>query len=285
MVRARYAERSPRSIWRAAAPRITAGLGAHSVVVALTALTSSVPLLTALVATLVFAGSPLPIIHGVVRALRGASRPLMVPRLAGALALVSIGAGAWVIGRVVGTGAAFYCEPLVPWRIEIALFGSFVGGYLTVMAHAPPGMGSLSPYAACPSVDCALLRVLLGARVPWGQPQHAVPQSTAAHGAPHGAQHACGGGVGSAVADWMSGRSTAPSSGDHDACTVRPSAAGKRDWSARRAVFPAAQAAAPGRGQRLRRCGASASVQPRGARHWDALLSTVSAYTVFADHA
>jgi hypothetical protein len=48
---------------------------------------------------------------------------------------VIVGAGAWLIGRVLGTGAGFYCEPLVPWRIEIALFGSFGVAYITSMAR------------------------------------------------------------------------------------------------------------------------------------------------------
>ena len=213
---ARYAERSPRSIWRAAAPRITAGLGAHSVVVALTALTSSVPLLTALVATLVFAGITLAHHTRGRASIAGASRPLMVPMLAGALALVSIGAGAWVIGRVVGTGAAFYCEPLVPWRIEIALFGSFVGGYLTVMAHARH-----LAWAVYPLMLLALLwiapfygffsaPVFLGVSLNTLCPDRPLPTVLLT-----ALSMLVGEGVGSAVADWMSGRSTAPSSGDH----------------------------------------------------------------------
>ncbi|HUG35916.1 MAG TPA: hypothetical protein VML54_03140 [Candidatus Limnocylindrales bacterium] len=48
---------------------------------------------------------------------------------------MSVGAGAWLIGRVLGTGAGFYCEPLVPWHIEIALFGSFGVAYVTAMAR------------------------------------------------------------------------------------------------------------------------------------------------------
>ena len=48
---------------------------------------------------------------------------------------MTVGAGAWLIGRVLGTGAGFYCEPLVAWRIEIALFGSFGVAYCTGMAR------------------------------------------------------------------------------------------------------------------------------------------------------
>ena len=82
-------------------------------------------MLTALVATLVFAG--LSLAYGRrTGALVGPS-PGRLPKsvVADAAVLVSVGAGGWVMGRVFGTGAAFYCEPLVPWRIEIALLGSF----------------------------------------------------------------------------------------------------------------------------------------------------------------
>ena len=207
----------------------------------------------------------------------------MVPRLAGALALVSIGAGAWVIGRVVGTGAAFYCEPLVPWRIEIALFGSFVGGYLTVMAHAPPGRSSLMLLALlwiAPFYGFFSAPVFLGVSLNTLCPNRPLPTVLLT-----ALSMLVGEGVGSAVADWMSGRSTAPQqrrSLTHAPCARAPRGSATGAPGVR---CSAAQAAAPGRGQRLRRCGASASVQPRGARHWDALLSTVSAYTVLPDHA
>lgn len=140
----------------------------------------------------------------------------MVPLLAGTLALLSIGAGAWVIGRVVGTGVAFYCEPLVPWRIEIALFGSFVGGYLTIMAHAhhlawavyPLTMLALlwiAPFYGFFSAPLFLgisLNTLCSAR-----PLRTVLLTVLSM--------LVGEWMGSAVAGWMSGRSTAPSNGDH----------------------------------------------------------------------
>jgi hypothetical protein len=52
---------------------------------------------------------------------------------------VTVGAGTRLIGRVLGAGAGFYCQPLVPWRIEIALFGSFSVAYVTGMARQRPG--------------------------------------------------------------------------------------------------------------------------------------------------
>jgi len=33
------------------------------------------------------------------------------------MVLMILGAGGWLIGRALGTGATCYCEPLVLWRI------------------------------------------------------------------------------------------------------------------------------------------------------------------------
>jgi hypothetical protein len=54
---------------------------------------------------------------------------------ADATVLVIVWAGVALVGRALGTGAAFYCEPLVPWRIEIALFGSLGVAYFTAIAR------------------------------------------------------------------------------------------------------------------------------------------------------
>lgn len=119
---------------RTAEPLVVGGLAAHGSVVGLTAFSAPPPLLTALVATLVFAGISLAYGRRT-GALVGPSpgrRPKSV--VADAVVLVSVGAGGWLMGRVFGTGAAFYCEPLVPWRIEIALLGSFGVAYVTGMA-------------------------------------------------------------------------------------------------------------------------------------------------------
>jgi hypothetical protein len=118
---------------RGAASLILAALAAHVVVVGLTESTNSAPLSTALAATLVFAA----VVLG--HALRSRdvtaswSEPVPVQFVAAGLAFAGIFAGVWAIGRVTGTGAHFYCEPLVPWRIEIALFGSFAVGLLTAV--------------------------------------------------------------------------------------------------------------------------------------------------------
>jgi hypothetical protein len=140
----------------------------------------------------------------------------MVPMLAGALALVSIGAGAWLLGRVVGTGAAFYCEPLVPSRIEIALFGSFVGGYLTIMAHAHHLAWAVYPLTMLALLWIAPFYGFFSAPLFLG-----ISLNTLCSDRPLPTvlltvlSMLVGEWVGSAVAVWMSGRSTTPSGGDH----------------------------------------------------------------------
>ena len=121
--------------WRGASPLIVAGLLAHAVVVGLTAWTSPPPLLTALAATLVFAAVVLGLAPRF-EVTAGWSEPLSVQFVTAALAFAAILAGVWVIGRVAGTGAEFYCTPLVPWRIETALFGSFAVGLLTAVPRS-----------------------------------------------------------------------------------------------------------------------------------------------------
>lgn len=122
-------------IRRTAEPLVVAGLAAHGSVVGLTAFSVPPPLLTALVATLVFAGISLA--YGrLTGALVGPSPGRLLGRvLTDAVVLMIVGAGCWLIGRALGTGATFYCEPLVPWGIEIALVGSFGVAYLTGMAR------------------------------------------------------------------------------------------------------------------------------------------------------
>ena len=125
----------PRSSIRSRAePLVAAGLAAHGTIVGL-ATFAPPPLLIAVVATLVFGGISLA--YG----RRGRARVGPVPHqlrtdiLSDTVVLAVVGAGCWLIGRGLGTGAVFYCEPLVPWRIEIALFGSFGLAYLTALAR------------------------------------------------------------------------------------------------------------------------------------------------------
>jgi hypothetical protein len=114
---------------------VTAGLAAHGSVVGLTAVSTLPPLLTALIATLVFAGITLAYGRRPGAVVGPAPGRLPAGVLSDAVVFVIVGAGGWLIGRTVGTGVAFYCEPLVPWRIEIALFGSYGLSYLTFMAR------------------------------------------------------------------------------------------------------------------------------------------------------
>lgn len=112
-------------------PLVAAGLAAHGAVVGLLALAAPPPLLTALVATLVFAGISLAYRRRPGEVVGPSPGRLPEAVLAGVVVLAIVGAGGWLIGRALGTGVTFYCEPLVPWRIEIALFGSFGIAYFT----------------------------------------------------------------------------------------------------------------------------------------------------------
>lgn len=136
-----------RSIRSTAEPLVTAGLAAHGSIVGLTAFSVLPPLLTALIATLVFAGITLA--HGRRPGAVVGPSPGRLPAnvLSDAVVLVIVGAGGWLTGRTLGTGVAFYCEPLVPWRIEIALFGSFGLAYFTFMARQRRGAWAAYPLA------------------------------------------------------------------------------------------------------------------------------------------
>jgi hypothetical protein len=131
---------------------MAAGLAAHGAAVALTVFSVQPPLLTALVAALVFAGISLAYGRRPGAMVGPALGRLPESLAADIIVLVIVWAGAALIGRTLGTGAAFYCEPLVPWRIEIALFGSFGVAYFTAMAHRRN-----RAWAAYPLVVLALL--------------------------------------------------------------------------------------------------------------------------------
>lgn len=130
-----------------AEPLVVAGLAAHGSVVALTAFSAAPPLLTALVATLVFTGVSLTYGRRPGALVGPSPGRLAETVVADAVVLVSVGVGGWLIAHVLGTGTAFYCEPLVPWRIEIALLGSFGVAYFTGMARQR-GRASAYPLAA-----------------------------------------------------------------------------------------------------------------------------------------
>lgn len=61
--------------------------------------------------------------------------------------LTFVGGAAWLVGRMLGTGAAFYCEPLVPWRIEIPLFGSIGLASVTSIARRRTRVWATYPLA------------------------------------------------------------------------------------------------------------------------------------------
>ena len=121
-------------VWVCAKPLIAAALGAHIVVLISTISDAPNPWLVMLATTVVFAGISLA--YGISGRMIVSTQPVALQMRAGVLALVIVGAGVWVLGRFLGTGEVFYCVPLVPWRIEIALFGSFSLGCFTVMARA-----------------------------------------------------------------------------------------------------------------------------------------------------
>ena len=124
-----------RTIRSAAEPLVAAGLAAHGAAVALMASSAQPPLMTALVATLVFAGISLAYGRRPWAVVGPADTRLQLRLAADATVVVIVWAGVWLVGRVLGTGSAFYCEPLVPWRIELAFFGGFGIAYFTVMAR------------------------------------------------------------------------------------------------------------------------------------------------------
>jgi hypothetical protein len=128
-------EGSPAEVWRAAEPIIVAGLGAHLAIVMMSESASQAPLLTAIVSSLVFAAVILAYTSRRRSNLESSTPPALLQLQTAGLALLTIATGAWLTRWLLGTGAAFYCEPRVPWRIEIALFGSLAVGYLTSMAR------------------------------------------------------------------------------------------------------------------------------------------------------
>ncbi|RZI40392.1 hypothetical protein EGT07_23920 [Herbaspirillum sp. HC18] len=123
------------SAWRAALTLLGPALTAHAVASALTAYAATVPALTALAATLAFAVAWR---YGPRHASTNAGYASHAISNLYDSFLVAAGtlAGAWAISAVIGDAHAFYCSEAVPWRIEIALFGSFALGLLTRMAEA-----------------------------------------------------------------------------------------------------------------------------------------------------
>lgn len=122
-------------VWREAGALTAAALAAQVVTAMLTSF-AAVPLLTAMLATFAFTGTWL----GLTRR-AGPDAPSLQSGLrshlyTAALTAAGVFLGARLISLVLGSAHAFACEPAVPWRIEIAIFGSFMIGVLTRMAAA-----------------------------------------------------------------------------------------------------------------------------------------------------
>jgi hypothetical protein len=64
-----------------------------------------------------------------------------VPACSRSYRAVAVFLGTRLLASALGDAHTFYCEPAVPWRIEIAIFGSFAIAFLTRMAGlaAAPG--------------------------------------------------------------------------------------------------------------------------------------------------
>ena len=131
--------------WRQAAPLIAAALAAQSVIVVFVKFAAPAPLLTAMLATFAFAGVWLGLSRGL-----GAEAPWSrsAPGLnlyAAGLTALAVFVGARLLAGIIGDGHAFYCEPAVPWRIEIAILGSFAVAVLTRIAEARGRMRLVYP--------------------------------------------------------------------------------------------------------------------------------------------
>lgn len=141
-----------RSIRRTIEPLVAGGLVAHVSVAALTRLHVQPSLLIALVATLVFAGIGLEYARRIDGRVSPSSGRLVASLAADAVIIVIVGAGGWLIGRTLGSGAAFYCDPLVPWRIEIAPAGGFGVALRAVHIRCSPSPSTRLPSTSKPRI-------------------------------------------------------------------------------------------------------------------------------------
>lgn len=122
-------------VWRQDGPLIAAALVAQVVIVVLTELAAPAPLLTAMLATAAFAGVWLGLSRRPSAATTSARSGWGEPLYAAGLTTIAVFLGSRLLASVLGDGHTFYCEPAVPWRIEIAIFGSFAIAFLTRMAE------------------------------------------------------------------------------------------------------------------------------------------------------
>ena len=115
---------------------IGAALAANAVTLWLSELVAPVPLVTAMLATLAFAGVWLGLSEHFSAGTSSLRLGLREHLYAAGLTMLGVFLGTWLLVAVIGDGRTFYCEPAVPWRIEIAMFGSFAVGFWTRMADA-----------------------------------------------------------------------------------------------------------------------------------------------------
>ena len=115
---------------------IGAALAANAVILLLSELVAPLPLVTAMLATLAFAGVWLGLSEHFSAGTSSLRLGLREHLYAAGLTMLGVFLGTWLFATVVGDGRTFYCEPAVPWRIEIATFGSFAIGLCTRMADA-----------------------------------------------------------------------------------------------------------------------------------------------------
>ncbi|HEY0846002.1 MAG TPA: hypothetical protein VGE12_11590 [Noviherbaspirillum sp.] len=114
---------------------VGAALAAHAVASTLTVFWSTVPTLTAIAATLTFAAVWL---YGYRRS-GSTGRPVppdtRLDLYVSGFTVAGTMFGAWIITATIGEASAFYCAKAVPWRVEVALFGSFAVGLLSRMGN------------------------------------------------------------------------------------------------------------------------------------------------------
>jgi len=102
-----------------------------------------IPLLTAIAATLTFAGAWVYVTRSMGADISTSASYIAINLYANGFAAAGVAAGAGIITAVIGGTQAFYCAPAIPWRIDIALFGSFIIALLATLAR-PRGILKLT---------------------------------------------------------------------------------------------------------------------------------------------
>jgi hypothetical protein len=98
---------------------IGAALAANAVTLLLSELVAPVPLVTAMLATLAFAGVWLGLSGHFSAGASSLRFGLREHLYAAGLTMLGVFLGTWLLAAVVGDGRTFYCEPAVPWRMRL----------------------------------------------------------------------------------------------------------------------------------------------------------------------